>query len=155
MALSDVVAGNEIIASELRDAFDEIDTTEAWTSYTPTWSSSGTQPALGNGTIIGGYTTKGKLAFVRATLIMGSTTTYGTGTWRMSLPGAITSVANYQSGALLLLDNGTAEKAGIVYTHTDLDKVSLVSATAAVTATSPHTWTNGDYFSFSLTLEIT
>lgn len=54
--------------------------------YTPTWSSTDIQPVLGNGTIYGRYALLGKLVHLYIELTMGSTTTYGTGTYRFSLP---------------------------------------------------------------------
>lgn len=64
--------------------------TGAWTTYTPTWGAVTTAPALGNGTIAGRYCIMGKTAHVRITLVTGSTTTFGTGAWTWTLPGAIT-----------------------------------------------------------------
>ena len=58
----------------------------AWESFTPTWTSSGTQPAIGNGTLIGKYTQIQKLVIAEMTVTMGSTTTYGTGNYRLGLP---------------------------------------------------------------------
>ena len=55
-------------------------------TFTPTWTSSGTAPALGNGTLSGRYFRLQKLVFVQTLLIAGSTTTYGTGTYRFALP---------------------------------------------------------------------
>jgi hypothetical protein len=60
--------------------------------FTPVWSSTGTQPVLGNGTLYGRYALLGKLVHLYIELTMGSTTTYGSGNYRLSLP--ITSEAN-------------------------------------------------------------
>lgn len=54
--------------------------------YTPTWSSTGTQPVLNNGSIYGRYALLGRLVHLYVELTMGSSTTYGTGTYRFSLP---------------------------------------------------------------------
>lgn len=63
--------------------------------YTVTWSTSGgTQPVLGNGVLNGEYTRMGGVVLVSITLVMGSTTTFGTGTFRFSIPFAPTSGAN-------------------------------------------------------------
>jgi hypothetical protein len=48
------------------------------TAYTPTWTqASGTQPVLGNGTIVGRYTRNNRSCQVQIILTMGSTTTFG------------------------------------------------------------------------------
>lgn len=74
-------------------------------SYTPTWSSTGTQPALGNGTLTGTYIALGKLVFATFALSTGSTTTYGTGAYTISLPFT----------AATGIDGGKAAGAGIMY----------------------------------------
>ena len=57
-----------------------------WPAYTPTWTSAGTAPVLGNGTLIGAYIQIEHFVVARVTLTMGSTTTYGTGNYYFSLP---------------------------------------------------------------------
>ena len=66
-------------------------------SYTPAWTSTGTAPAIGNGTLSGMYFRLNKLIIARATWIAGSTTTYGTGNYRISLP-VTTNNANFVTG---------------------------------------------------------
>lgn len=60
----------------------------AWTAYSPIWSASGTQPVPNNGALTGNHRLIGKLAHVRITLTIGSTTTIGSGVYRFSLPAA-------------------------------------------------------------------
>jgi hypothetical protein len=55
-------------------------------SYPPAWSSSITNPALGNGTLVGWCSRKGKSITVSAVLTLGSSSTQGTGTWAFTLP---------------------------------------------------------------------
>jgi hypothetical protein len=57
-----------------------------WIAFTPVWTSTGTQPAIGNGALIGRYLTIGPLCFIRIRLYCGSTTTFGTGAFQFSLP---------------------------------------------------------------------
>lgn len=61
-------------------------TGNAWTTYTPAWTSTGTQPAVGNGSIEGAYFRSGRLITVRIRLTIGSTSTAGTGTYFLSAP---------------------------------------------------------------------
>lgn len=61
----------------------------SWQPYTPAWTATGTQPSLGNGTIVGRWTQIGKTIMGYLNLVAGSTTTFGTGNFRFSLPGTI------------------------------------------------------------------
>jgi hypothetical protein len=58
----------------------------AYTAYTPVWTSTGTAPALGNGTLTGRFIQMGKTVFGRILLTAGSSTTFGTGLWFFSVP---------------------------------------------------------------------
>ncbi|MCM8548880.1 hypothetical protein [Streptomyces sp. STCH 565 A] len=58
----------------------------AWTSYTPTWTASTTNPNLGNGTLVGRYHKVGRTVHLHINLTAGSTTTYGSGTYSFALP---------------------------------------------------------------------
>lgn len=61
----------------------------AWTAYTPSWTASGSNPAIGNGSITGQYKVIGKTLYLRITMQTGTTTTFGSGTYRVSLPGGV------------------------------------------------------------------
>lgn len=74
----------------------------AWTSYTPTWGSSGTAPALGNGTISGRYQKFAKTVIASWQMTIGSTSTVGTGTYTWTLPVA----ASTALGSFQMLGNG-------------------------------------------------
>lgn len=61
----------------------------AWTSYTPAWTSNGgTNPVIGNGTLSGKYVQMGKVVHFQAKILMGTTSTFGTLGWQLSLPVA-------------------------------------------------------------------
>jgi hypothetical protein len=62
-------------------------------TYTPTWSSSGVQPAIGNGTLSARYFRLQKLLFIEMFWQAGTTTTFGTGAYAFSLPSGITARA--------------------------------------------------------------
>ena len=62
---------------------------EAWTIFTPTWTSSGTPPALGNGINVGYYCQVNKVCFVNVQFFMGTTSTYGTGTYYWAVPSGV------------------------------------------------------------------
>jgi len=133
----------------------------AWTAYTPTWTAGTTNPAIGNGTIQGYYKVIGKTCFVRGNIAMGSTTTFGSGEWYVSMPFTASN-ADAILMTVTLLDNGSAwynatlngaragynYKAAMQYQH-------ISNGTAAdVNATAPFTWANTDRFIWNGSYEI-
>jgi hypothetical protein len=114
----------------------------AWTAYVPAWTASGTAPVLGNGTIVGAYVQLGKLVSFRAQITMGSTTTYGTGTWSLSLP-PVALKANWV-GTLVMID----ASAGSMYAGFSRNSPGLLLNFAApatvVSNTAPFPWAVSD-----------
>jgi hypothetical protein len=55
-------------------------------AFDMTWTSSGTAPTLGNGTKTSDYEIQRNMCFIQFAIVMGSTTTYGTGTWLFVMP---------------------------------------------------------------------
>lgn len=80
-----------------------------WQFYTPTWSSDGTAPTLGNGAITGLYRRVGDSFEIRARLLFGSTSTKGTGTYSISIPPGFTIDTNKLSSSAVNTNSlGTA-----------------------------------------------
>ncbi len=132
-----------------------------WTSYVPVWTASGTNPVINNGTIEGWYIVIGKTCFVRGNISMGSTTTFGTGEWYVSMP--VTAVhADAILMTVTLLDNGSAWYNAIMAggragfnTKSPIQYVNIVNGTANdVNAAQPFTWTSGDRFIWNGSYEI-
>jgi hypothetical protein len=136
-----------------------------WLEYTPTWTGSGGNPSIGNGTIKGYYKRDGTTLYLRGRIIMGSTTTYGTGEWRVSLPSSASTAgatSEYQVGAGMAVDTGTRSYG--VYPVSDPGVSATVlrlfyessadSIQASVTATTPHTWANTDVCAWNITMEV-
>jgi hypothetical protein len=152
-------SGSSISATTFNLAGSQIDS--AWTSYVPVWTASGTNPVINNGTIEGWYKVIGKTCFVRGNIAMGSTTTFGTGEWYVSMP----LTATHADAILLngnLLDNGTAwynvtvngARSGF-NTKAPLQYVNIASGVATeVNPTQPFTWTTGDRFIWNGSYEI-
>ena len=142
------VLGNVSVAGELF-----VTGGAPWLSYTPSWTTSGTAPALGNGTITGKYKQIGKTIFVRVHLSLGSTSTTGTGNFRFTLP----ITASSSDGVVMpatFLDNGVNWYMGTVtcaYDGSTSYVVPLTSASpsGAVTASVPFTWATGDALTFN------
>lgn len=121
-------------------------------TYTVTWTSSGTQPAIGNGTSAGNYRITDRGFEWRLRIVSGSTTTYGTGTYTFTIPftAATFTNGNYPCfGSLVDISAGTAYVL-ILNTGTGGSSVSPFSNGATgVTATSPITLATGDIFSLT------
>ena len=91
---------------------------------------------------------------------MGSTTTFGTGEWYVSMP----FTASHADGILMsatLLDNSTAWYNGILngaragFNHKSAIQYQVVGGTAdSVNPTAPFTWTTGDRFIWNGSYEI-
>jgi len=61
----------------------------AWSAYTPVWTAATTNPVLGNGTLTGWYKQlPDKTVHLDITLTAGTTTTFGSGVMKLSLPVA-------------------------------------------------------------------
>jgi hypothetical protein len=95
-------------------------------SFAPViWGASGTNPAIGNGTLTGSYIKYGRLIFINITLISGTTTTYGTGTWQFTLPFSPANSARIAAGTVI-----GATSTGSLYAGTVLlNNVSSVATT--------------------------
>jgi hypothetical protein len=132
----------------------------AWISYTPVWTANSLNPAIGNGTITGQYKLIGKTCFVRGNIVMGSTTTFGSGEWYVSMP----FTASHADAILMtanLLDNGSAwynallngARAGFNF-KTAIQYQSTGGTALDVNATQPFTWANSDRFLWNGSFEI-
>jgi len=124
----------------------------AWTSYTPSWTAVTTNPVINNGTITGKYKQIGKTVFFSVFVTMGSTTTYGTGEWRISLPVTAASAKGVVVN-LLALDSGAAWYHGLALSAwiNSTTTIALVqseggSAISGFTSTNPMTWATNDEF---------
>jgi hypothetical protein len=88
-----LVIGTSVTKMLIGGTATQNDVASALTSYTPSWTAVTTNPAIGNGTIVGAYKQIGKMVFFRVSIAFGSTTTYGSGAYSISLPvAAVTGV---------------------------------------------------------------
>lgn len=81
-------------------------------SYTPVWTSSGTAPAIGNGSVSGSFCRVGNLVQFAMVITFGSTSTFGTGEYYFSLPVAMGSSARGITGYSLISDFGVGFSRG-------------------------------------------
>ena len=122
-------------------------------AYTPTWTGSVSNPAIGDGTIKGHYTREGRTVTATVTLTMGATTTYGSGLWRVSVPFTKAAIDPISIGAVYMVDDGTTYRVGTCMLDGGSDSVYLVadSSSGLVNATTPFTWAANDSLSFTVT----
>lgn len=122
-----------------------------WNIFTPTWTASTTNPSLGNGTISGRYLVMEKMCVALVRIVMGSTTTYGTGNWRITLPIAPAS-QNYDfPGQARGIDTSASLNyvAGLSPNLTGY--VEFASHGGGLWGpTVPFTWANGDNLRMAL-----
>lgn len=139
-----------------------IDTTQqefegAWTSYTPVWSATAGAPAVGNGSITGAYKRVGNIVHVRVVLVLGSTSTIGSGAYRISLPVAA-KVGSLLSGLFKDASNGSARYSGMVEitaatTGGDNMRIAATNSTGVVGSAAPVVPANSDELLISGTYE--
>lgn len=138
----------------------------AWTAYTPTWTCSGTPPALGNGTLAARYKQVGKRVQVVISLVAGSTTTFGNNLWTFSLPvNAFSGAAPWTNnmgaiGTTFAQDSSAATVYTGVVSYNDATTVvvrrggeALGVVTGVYGGTVPYAWATSDTLALSFSYE--
>lgn len=128
----------------------------AWTSFTPAMTfSGGGSLTIGNGSITGAYLKVGKTLKLRIRLSVGSTTSFGTGIFRFTLPDSSTSAASeaiaawgYDSSADDFYPMAGVIDASATYIYLGSQGVG------GVTSAIPVTWANGDALVITGEIEI-
>lgn len=131
----------------------------AWTAYTPIWKGQTTDPVIGNGTLTCRYQKLGpKTVMYVGMLVMGSTTTYGSGAWLMTLPISARVPGGplpLTPGSAWLYDNSTTANrtSGIAMLFGTADLYFAAPNVSSVNATAPFTWANLDQLHWSFIYE--
>lgn len=134
------VSGETVTAlemnTEIRDAITTMEA--AWSSWTPAWTAATTNPAIGNGTIVGRWNRVGKTVDYTVVVTAGSTTTFGTGSMQFSLPTAAVGGVNTPFMATMVIGGpgGRLLRIGYLSSSTltifaDLAGVNVANTTAA------------------------
>ena len=124
-------------------------------AYGPLWTGA-TNPVVGLGSLTGQYTVTGKLCTCMISITMGSNTTYGTGTWKLSLPIPMAGTSFSAVGQVYALDSN----AGFVYTPVARIAAATgvlsmaINGAADVTPTVPFTWAVGDQLDLEIAYNI-
>jgi len=128
----------------LQDIYNRIDLYPGVVPYTPTWTSSGTAPVLGNGTVQGWYTIAGLVVNLTLRIVIGSTTTVGTGVWFFTLPPIGSHLGTFVLSAELF-DSAVGSYVGIGSVSGPSGIVVYAAgAPNGVGATAPFTWKTND-----------
>jgi hypothetical protein len=133
----------------------------SWQDFTPVWTTTGTAPSLGNGTLEGKWLHYGKMVIVKFHFAAGSTTTFGTGTWRFSLPiqPVLPSTSYDFAGGEAYLENNGVQGYHAQARFQDVSSVWQVELIDGgtdnlVTNTGPFTWGNDDFWNATLVYEV-
>lgn len=151
-------AGEVVAASKMNSQIRDVATgiQASWSTYTPTWGGT-SDPAIGNGVLSGRYMRVGKTITANITIVMGSTTTYGSGTWTLSLPVAsvFTTTTYVNLGSVSMRDtSASANSTGVaILANQTTAQMVVGSSSAFVSTTAPWTWANGDTLSVTLNYE--
>lgn len=120
-------------------------------AYTPVLTSGGTAPSIGNGTITGSYSRSGATTTIAGELIIGSTTSLGTGGLNISLPAAMKNDINFAGGVVYMNRGGTVYE-GFLQIPVGSSVANLLrDTTGSITFNSPGTFAAGDFFRWSAT----
>ena len=149
---ADIATGAAIALSKLAGAY---------TSYTPTWTSTATAPAIGNATVSAWYIQIGKLVHAYGKIVFGSSSTFGTGDYRFALPVTAAGRATFiRVGTSSSYDNSAnAEHDGSIWLVTTTTMGITYPATwpsgtqTGIGSVSPWTWAQDDQILWTITYE--
>lgn len=146
--MSSNVAVGDIILADHQNA--------AWTSYTPTLASSGSQPTLGNSTLAARYRLTGTSLDITISLQIGSTFSAGSGTYEFSFPSGVVAVAHRRAiGTAYVFDTSVpAHYSGVAFLKSTGDDIQVVLGTTLLAATAPITWATGDEIRIGVRCEV-
>jgi hypothetical protein len=119
------------------------------TDFVPTWTSSGTVPAVGNGIIRGSFSRVGTMITFTSELVLGSTSTIGTGSYEMSLPVAARSGRRWALSVVAIDVSAAQAYAGSAMVNGGSSTVTMVIGSGQWSASAPFVPAVGDTFAVS------
>lgn len=162
-----VGAGNvTIVRPTLANGYNILDNSGAnnnsfdWSAaITPTWGADSSNPAIGDGSITGRIIRNGRTNMATIVVVMGSTTTYGSGDWFFQMPSIwAATTAKHAVGSALIIDSSTGQRFnGVPFTSAGVAPKIYVSTGAAATtymrSSTPFTFASGDTVIITLSWE--
>lgn len=154
------VTGTVVTAAQLnlevRDALTGIQA--AFTAFTPAWTASTTNPTIGNGTIACRYQRYGKtIPSCEFYLLLGSTTTVGSGNYSLSIPVAAANLlsANVDRGHFWFRDvSATTDYQGFaLFANASTMQIRGFAANSLWNAAGPVVPANTDWLSGTICYE--
>ena len=150
---SGLLVTDAILDTEIRDPFTQLQA--AWTAWTPSPALtviSGTNPTMGNSTVVGAPHQIGKTILWRLRITLGSTFAAGTGTYFLALPFSLGGILSSEDpiGAGQVLAGGT-RRAVQVYAQTATTGFMVrTSSEADLTSSGPGVaWAAGQVISLT------
>lgn len=124
-------------------------TAPGWTLFTPTWTGSVSNPVINNGTLSARWrwSTESDLVELEYYVLMGSTTTYGSGFYSFSWPSSPAPSASAQTaltGVALAVDVSAGNRFPCAIDIFSGAFVVAVPTGGLCSTTSPFTWATGD-----------
>lgn len=127
-------------------------------SVTVNWKGDSADPAIGDGTIVAKAALDGNFIWASVIITMGSTTTFGTGNWYVTLPSPYNANATAEAtGSAYVFDAGTAYLLGTCFVHAGSNKIYIAGQSVInfFNATVPITWVATDTLTFSIRFPVT
>jgi hypothetical protein len=121
-----------------------------WQDYTVSWTSSGTAPVIGNGTLTGRFCVIGDTVHFSIKLTGGTLTTWGTGNYSFSLPVTAAATAD-MVGTCFVGDSSVGSAGyslGVAFTGGSATTAQAYTGNeggaAAISSANPQTFATGD-----------
>lgn len=127
--------------------------------YTPTFTSGGTAPSIGNGTLSALYSRHGSAITVTINMLIGSTTNLGTGELRFSLPftpastgsPAASGITQHVGQCVCYDSSGNTRTYGHIAVTPGVAYATCATASDVVFVNGPFTWATGDWLRATVT----
>jgi hypothetical protein len=130
----------------------------SYTTYVPTWTASGTAPAIGNATVVARYAQLGKMVHAYGSIAFGSTSTFGSGLYAFALP-ATEPGTQLLSGSGVIVHAATSAAASvfpIIASSTTMNfqfPSMYLGTVSTINPTGPWTWASSDAIYWNIMYE--